>query len=222
MLSVSVAHAQWLPVYSSVNVENASKGQYRDGVYASMYYDTIWNGQRAAGKLTYEIGRTIEVADHYKVSIYARIPQSADFKVAMRVDSSVWSILYTWIPVSSDNQNAPAKDTILTIEVPANSIFHYKQSFHQLTLIRDYRNILRASKEGILIDGIYFELINDTVATDTVIIDTVVLSVKPPKRKRVAVVGAHPRNVLGRPADTLRDKYYFWQDTSGRWRLRVK
>jgi hypothetical protein len=218
VMSGGWASAQWLPVYSSNNTAHPEYADTLDGRYAVMYYDTTSWGARSTGRITYEIGQTVKVSDHYKVRIYARIPQGVDFHLSMRTDSSNWSILHSTVPIVGDNQTAVPKDTVLTFEVPAYSKFHYARPFHQLTLIRDYLNKPRASKEDILIDGISFELIEDTIITphdDTVVVtppdDTILSGVKVNYgMPKITFDNIPPVDLLGRTVtDTTKSGVYF-------------
>lgn len=223
LIALSV-HAQWLPVWSGqstnigLTVRDANDADTLDGKYAAMYYEMGGRGTRKWSIIKYNALRTISPAEHYKLFLYARIPLTADLAVAMMVDSTNLPILYSTTPMPVDNEYGEELiDTTLTIDVPANSGFHYGKSFYRFAIIRDHLNSSRATRKDFYIDAVYLEIVRDTIVPR----DTLVLSAKPSKRFR-SIPRAIPVDILGRPADTLHEAYWFDYDTNGYRRLRIR
>lgn len=160
---VSATWSQWLPVYSHgigwkapmPEIESPFDGDTLDGKYAVMKYGEHPWGARATSVLKYHALDTIQVWDHYTLYIHGRIPENADLVATMMTDSTNWSVLYTTLVTRLDNTPEKPRDTVLTLDVPQYSIFHYGQPFWRFALIRDYRNLRFASRDDIYIDGIF-------------------------------------------------------------------
>lgn len=237
ILPISAIWSQWLPVYSHgigweapmPVVESPYEGDTLDGKYAIMKYGEHAWGARARSVLKYNALDTIQVWEHYTLYIYGRIPENADLVATMMTDSTIWSVLYTTVVTRLDNTPAKPKDTVLTVDVPPYSIFHYGKPFWRFALIRDYRNLRWASRDDIFIDGIFLvvhpqdTVVNPRDTTQDTITIKEDLSVQPLKKKTSGVISpAYPVDILGRRADTTRASYWFVRDSNGYWRIRIR
>lgn len=217
LLIISTASAQMLPVWNVLSpvITNPYDGDTVDGKYAAMPYVDVrkWTD----GVLKYNALQTIKHGDRWTLRVHAKIPHGCYFFITAQKDTSTFSVLYEYKNPVSDNQQSAPIDTILQVD----DLYDYGGEFYRFAIVRYWHP--RETQDTMFIDALELKVQQDTIFTprDTVR-DTISLSVKPLKIKRALVSGANKRDVLGRPADTLHSRYWFWQDTSGRWRVRIK